>query len=380
MRASRVQKTSIIGFASCALVTALLLDCSSPGTVGSSTNGAGGGSQVVVLDQADARTNSDPGTSTPGASPTGDTNCGAAISDMTQEPADLLLVLDRSTSMSWDMTRDDKECPTSSTTCQQRWSTVIQTLDHVLANSSAKIRWGLKLFATPISGGNTDPNTENCTVGPGVEVEVGAGNAAKINDSIQGAVPMGYTPTLAALTLATQYLTGLADTYPRYILLATDGEPNCDGTSETASGAVQVNHVVSQIKSAVEADLKIYVVGMGPATSIRNLDKFAVAGGTDHYYPATSASELGAALLSIVGQVASCTYTLSDLPPDPNNVAVYLDKQIVPRDSAQGWILAQDQRSVLFTGIYCEGIKAEKYKQVQVYFGCPDTAPPTVIP
>jgi hypothetical protein len=62
------------------------------------------------------------------------------------------------------------------------------------------------------------------------------------------------------------------------------------------------------------------------------------------------------------------------------HIAVYLDKQIVPRDGSNGWILAQDQRSVLFSGSYCEGIKAEKYKLVQVYFGCPNTEPPTVIP
>jgi hypothetical protein len=179
---------------------------------------------------------------------------------------------------------------------------------------------------------------------------------------------------------ATQYLTGLADPHQRYILLATDGEPNCDGASETVSAAVQVNHVISEIKAAVETGIKVFVIGLGPASSIRNLDKFAVAGSTDHYYPATSAAELGAALASIVGQVTSCTYALAATPPDPNNLAVYLDKQIVPRDGSNGWSLAQDQRSVLFSGSYCEGIKAEKYKQVQVYFGCPNTEPPTVIP
>jgi hypothetical protein len=35
---------------------------------------------------------------------------------------------------------------------------------------------------------------------------------------------------------------------------------------------------------------------------------------------------------------------------------------------------------VLFVGSTCDGIKAERYRQVQVYFGCPGTTPPSVIP
>jgi hypothetical protein len=296
---------------------------------------------------------------------------------MSQLPADLLLVLDRSESMSWDMSRDDV-CEANDPTCQQRWSTTTRTLDEVVATSSSKIRWGLKLFATPVP---PDAGAaENCTVAPGVEVSVGDGTATQIRDAIRATEPLGYTPTLLALQHAVAYLQGLAAPNPRYILLATDGEPNCDGASETTSGAVQANHVIDAVEAAAAAGIRVYVIGMGPGTNLRNLDKFAVAGQTEHYYPATSAAELGAALSTIVGQVSSCTFSLSSPPPDPNNLAVYLDKQIVPRDAANGWMLATDQRSVLFVGSYCDGIKAESYQQVQVYFGCPGAAPPSVIP
>jgi hypothetical protein len=381
MREHTVGMGSVMGFAACPLITILFLGCSSPGSVGGSGNGAGGGGGqgIIVLGNMDA-TISGVGGSTTNPTPTDDANCGAAISEMRQQPADLLLVLDRSTSMTWDLTRDSEECPATSTTCQQRWATLTRTLDEVITSSSAQIRWGLKFFATPTPSGGPDGDAENCNVTPGVEIEVGAGSASTIRNSIQAAAPVGYTPTLPAIKYATQYLSGLANPYQRYILLATDGEPNCDGGSPTTSAAVQVNHVVSEIKAAVAAGIKVYVIGMGPATNLRNLDKFAVAGDTDHYYPATSAAELSAALFSIVGQVASCTYALATPPPDPNNLAVYLDKQIVPRDASNGWVLGPDQRSILFTGSYCEGIKAQEYKLVQVYFGCPNTEPPAVIP
>jgi hypothetical protein len=340
------------------------------------TNGGGGSAGVVIL--PDASVAGAGGAAGGGTGvPTLDANCGAVISDMTQQPADLLLVLDRSTSMTWDLGRDD-ECAATDPSCQQRWATMTQTLDQVLAGSSAKIRWGLKLFASPVPA--DAGAAENCTVAPGVEVALGDGTATRIRDVMHATEPLGYTPTLLALRYAIPYLTSLADGLPRYVLLATDGEPNCDGASETTSGAVQANHVVDEITAGAAAGIKVYVIGMGPSTNIRNLDKFAVAGGTEHYYPATSAAELAAALSAIVGQVASCTFSFATPPPDPNNVAVYLDKQIVPRDGANGWTLGPDQRSVLFVGSYCDGIKAESYRQGQIYFGCPNLLPPTVIP
>jgi hypothetical protein len=380
MQASTIGTISTWRRASRALSLIPLLGCGSPGSVGTSAKGSGGASGPVVILPADsgAAAGGMEGNSS-NTPPTDDANCGASVSDMSQQPADVLLVLDRSTSMSWDMARDNEECLPSATTCQQRWSTVTQTLDQILASSSLKIRWGLKLFATPLSAG-TAGSSENCAVSPGVEVEVGAETAPRIQNAILATGPLGYTPTLLGLQYATQYLNDLGSPYKRYILLATDGEPNCDGASETTSGAVQVNHVIAQIDTAVEAGITVYVIGVGPGTNLRNLDKFAVAGGTEHYYPATSATELNAALTSIVGQVSSCTYALTTPPPDLDNIAVYLDKQIVPRGDSNGWLLGQDSRSVVFVGSSCEGIKAEKYKQVQVYYGCPSTQPPTVIP
>jgi hypothetical protein len=361
----------------------LLFACGKEAPVGGSPNGSGGagGSKVVVLlDSGLPVVYGIDGGGTAGTqgTPTIDANCGAVISDMRQQPANLLLVLDRSTSMSWDISRDDRECAPTDTTCQQRWATVTQTLDQILGASPATIRWGLKLFATPVPADvGAD---ENCTVTPGVDVGVGDGTASVIRDTIRASEPLGYTPTLLGLQNGIQYLKELQDPYQRYILLATDGEPNCDGASATTSGAVQTNHVIDEISAAAAAGIKVYVVGLGPSTNLRNLDKFAVAGQTEHYYPATSAAELEAALSAIVGQVASCTFSLASPPPDPNNLGVYLDKHIVPRASTDGWILAADHLSVTFVGSYCDGIKAGSYRQVQVYFGCPNSELPTFIP
>ncbi len=357
----------------------LVLGCSSTNSVGTTDpNSAGGTQGAVLLPDASAPTGVGGNSGAPPSA--GDANCGISISHISQQPVDLLIVLDRSTSMTWDMSRDSRECDPNDPTCQQRWATVTRTLDQVITQSSSKILWGLKLFATPNATATTDDESTSCFVSPDMEVAIGPDNARIIRDLIQTTQPLGYTPTLPAIKYATSHLAARGGSNPRYILLATDGEPNCDGASATTSAATQVNHVVDEIEVALDAGIKVYVVGLGPSTNIRNLDKFAVAGGTGHYYPATSADELTSALLTIVGQIASCEYELASPPPDPGNLGVYLDKQIVPRDASNGWTLGPTQRSVLFSGTYCEGIKAEKYTQVQVYFGCPDSQPPSVIP
>ena len=106
----------------------------------------------------------------------------------------------------------------------------------------------------------------------------------------------------------------------------------------------------------------------------------ASRGGTSKFYPALSPQALTAALNTIVGAVASCVYTMSSTPPDPTNLGVYLDKQLILESATDGWTLSA-QDAVTFHGPTCERIKAGAYKSVQVLFGCPDKSElPAVIP
>ena len=51
------------------------------------------------------------------------------------------------------------------------------------------------------------------------------------------------------------------------------------------------------IAAAKAAGFPVYVIGIGPSTG--NLDKFAVAGGTTNYFPATSPQAMTDAFASI---------------------------------------------------------------------------------
>jgi hypothetical protein len=229
-------------------------------------------------------------------------------------------------------------------------------LNATLSNTT-DIRWGLKLYATP--GGST------CTVSNGVEVPIGSNSAPAIQAQIANVSPANNTPTAAAMTAATAYLQTVADSSNKVMLLATDGAPNCGGGSATNS---DLQGTVDAITAAKSAGFLVYVIGLGP--SVGNLDIFAQAGGTGTYYPAASPADLAGALASITHALTGCTYTLAAAPPDPNNIAVYLDKILVAQDAANGWSYGATTNSIVLNGSTCDKVTSGAASTVQVLFGC----------
>jgi hypothetical protein len=304
------------------------------------------------------------------------TSCGLKTASLTKQPADLLLVLDKSGSMtsSISSTTDCKTAfvdPDAGTpTCQPRWATMVSGLDAVLSGASGDVNWGLQLF-------NSDGT---CGVAATPEVTIGTGSAA-VQARIATVNPGGNTPTRAAVTAATTYLQGLTDTNGKYILLATDGEPNCLTTGGGrggggGAGTSDVPGTVAAITAAAAAGIKVYVIGVGPETG--NLDNFASAGGTDHYYPALSPQDLNAALATIVGTVASCTFSLGTAPRDPTNVAVQFngDSSLrAPQDTTHtnGWdYTSSSDTTIQLYGSWCDNVTNGTYTQATILEGCPN--------
>jgi von Willebrand factor type A domain len=303
-------------------------------------------------------------------------NCGNSASSMAQLPADLLLVLDRSGSMTNSIS-DDTPCDPASLTCAQRWTTMMAAMGSVLATSPTSINWGLKFFSTPglTSGAGSTP--VGCVVTSEMEVPIGPSSADAITSNMAVTSPNYNTPTRAAIEVAVAYLKTVQDGRPKYILLATDGQPNCPVTGDVAT-ATDLDPAMAAIAAAHAAGIAVYIIGVGPSAG--NLDAMALAGGTSKFYPALSPQALTSALNAIVGAVASCAYTMDSTPPDPTNLGVYLDKQLILESATDGWTLSPPN-AVTFHGPTCDRIKAGAYKSVQVLFGCPDKSElPTVIP
>jgi hypothetical protein len=301
------------------------------------------------------------------SSPSADANCGASMYGLQMLPPDVLIVLDRSTSMN-DGT-NNLSCA-GMAGCQSKWAQVTPAVNQVVSQTAGSVRWGLTYFPSGSGFG--------CTVDNNVSVPVADNAASAIMSSISGTSPNGLTPTAAAVNTASTYLAGVADPNPKYILLATDGQPNCasstDPISDDTTGAVKA------VTDAKSKGIGVFVVGISTSgtTADSTLNQLAKAGGypqsgTNAYYPVSSTADLVSALGAIAKKIASgCSFPLGKVPPAPDNIGIYADGTKIPRDPAHanGWDYNPGMTAVTIYGPTCDALMAGQVKTVQAFIGC----------
>jgi hypothetical protein len=284
------------------------------------------------------------GTGGAGGGPT----CGAQNFALTAAPPpNMLLVLDKSGSMGEIIPTDNNS----------KWSD-LRTAIATLVMQDQQIRFGLMTF----------PSDNGCG-GGAVSIGVGPGNGNAINAALAGISPGGSTPTAVSLQAAGAY-SGLHDTTRAdFVLLATDGLPNCNAGDGPTLAAV----------SALSGlGIKTFVIGLGADTQANPtlLNDMAVAGGTarmtnPHYFQANNLADLQAAIASISGSVVSCTYRLDRAPPDTNQLYVTFDNTIIMNDPQNGWTYDPSGPSLIFHGSSCDQLRSGRVMQVHVQYGCP---------
>jgi hypothetical protein len=280
------------------------------------------------------------------------------------DPPDLLIVLDRSGSMA-------SPIPNFPPDFTSKWDIMKNALNALSDSLEANIRFGLLEF----------PADDNCGVGAGaLRVPVDLNQAAEIHTYFSGRSPNGNTPSHLALQDALAYYSTIpVNPAGRYVLFATDGEPNCSGGDPDTSSAPET---VAAVQALAAAGIKTYVIGFGSLfIDDTNLNDCALAGqvprpgGPPHYYAANNAAELQAALDTISGGiiVPSCSYALASPPPDPDNVTVTANGVPVPRSTAHtnGWDYYPDAMTITFFGSYCDAIQSGATTSVSFTYGCP---------
>jgi hypothetical protein len=295
-----------------------------------------------------------------------DNRCGGESLDLTYVPPNLLLVVDRSCSMT--------KVLTSTTT--SKWQVAVDGINKVITSYGSDIRWGLTLFpdttpaactqqdfAFPLGDGN----------GPGIQTLLA--NALVTTDPFYPDGPCVTNIDTAVMQAETD--PGLADPSRRsYLMLVTDG---AQSSGCTAGGGDPGSEMA--VKKLLKSGVKTFVLGFGNAVDVAQLDALAIAGGaplpgTTKYFRADTAGELDQALQTIADAVVGCSYKVDPPPEDPSQVYVWFGgTEHVPRDPSQmtGWDYDAATQTVTLYGSYCDRVKAKMVKKVDVIFGCPSS-------
>ena len=268
----------------------------------------------------------------------------------------ILIVLDRSLSMK----PDDGSV--------NRWDPSVAAIKTITSNLQARVAFGLMTFSGDGGGGGRGGGG-NLSCGAGrVNVDIEENTAGAIAQALDRIQPAGATPTAVTMQAADDYLRNYQGgpddrPAPTYVLLVTDGAPNCtngippmgNASAVGSQEPAQVDTTVAVIEQMAGRGFKTYVLGYDTQTDAAlkaALDQMAQAGGTGA--SAHSAIEDEAGLVeefrSIIGMAAvGCTFSLKTPPSDPNFVRVELDGEKLELDYPEGFVLDADRTAITQT-------------------------------
>ena len=293
---------------------------------------------------------------------------------------DILLIMDMSGSMT-----------EGSPSKYKQTSDAIAAVITQLEQKKAPIYWGLEFF----------PADGDCGVKP-PQVPVAAGKAMTVVNTIKNTAPRGNTPMTAAIDTGAAYFSGLKDNRSHFILLATDGEPNCENggglpkicmsDKDCAKGetcqilpffgglcvpAGGVGPTSMAVAAARAKGIKTYVVGISLGGVSATLNALADAGGTARqgntkYYPVTDQLSLEAALRNITSQIISCTFKLSSLPQQNQDTVVEVNGVQVKQDKnhMEGWDIDVMAKTLTLYGKACATLQ-QNPGGVTIGYTCP---------
>ncbi|MBW2526716.1 MAG: VWA domain-containing protein [Deltaproteobacteria bacterium] len=299
-------------------------------------------------------------------------------------PAEVYLLIDRSVSMN----------EPGATAGMTKWEELNAAVDAALAQYHETIHFGLLMY----------PTGDECET-PGPQVRPGPGNRLAIQAALSTAVPSGGTPTAAALTNAAASLGdfGSPDS-PQFIVLATDGGPNCNyflnalpsctctyansehcctnypGVCVYGSTCLDDDATVGVISGLNGAGIDTFVIGLAGTDEYTSLlDTMAQAGGqpqqggSTDYYAVTDQASLLAALQIIAVSVISCQIELGQAPDVPDAVKIYIDGVEVPRDASKqnGWDYTDGTHTTIeLYGTACDRLQDGEQHEVTATFEC----------
>jgi hypothetical protein len=307
--------------------------------------------------------------------------CGKHTLRGDKATADILIVLDRSGSMA----------PGGNETRTDRWTGSRDAVVAVTSEFGDSINFGLMTFPANNGGGGGGRNDQldvatSCGAGTiNVDIEPNAGD--DIRNALQPMRAAGFTPTAATLDAAlaiigTPASADQGSTSGKYIVLVTDGDPNCSadfrgvgGGGGGGGGTAPVDpraraETIAAIEKLTKEGVQTFVVGFqtGQSSFADQLDKMATAGGTGDtkHHSVESGADLSQVFTELAGRAQSCSFELS-ATVDPSFVLVTVGKKGRKyNNQPDGWVLGKDKKSVTLTGTACTDAQHGQIFQVEV--------------
>jgi hypothetical protein len=247
-------------------------------------------------------------------------------------------------------------------------------MDTVVMATQTTVNWGLVFFGSDnMCGVRTTPDvpiTPTTSYTP-------------ISQAYAGTMPSSYTPTEAAINAAAAYMHTVNDPNPKYLLLATDGLPNCTPGGRNVTGDDSAG-TVTAVTNAKTGGIPTFVVGIGNTMGVATLNMLATAGGEPQvnspdgnaFYEVNSTAELETALTKIVGMVASCNIPLTGVSGTLDKVAVSAkdangNTVQIDQDPANGWSYASTaMTAIILNGTACTNLQSGAYSNFQFIYTC----------
>lgn len=329
--------------------------------------------------------------------------CGSQSIPAINDPPNIAFIIDHSGSMGAELAGSGLS----------KYENARIALSRVLKAVGHRVNYGATIFPG-LSGDECAAGDELMKVGPGDPPSYAReGKTGPRLKDLLGRLSIadvaGNTPTAPTLTKALENLSELEGT--TYVVLITDGAPNCDAELMCEPSAcipniegavamgldcstgvnccapstrdplanlacVDADATVAAVQALHDAGIETFVVGMpGSEPYERLLNEMAEAGGTartgdTEYYPVTDTTALEESLIGIAASVAiSCDVPLDYEPPDPDFVNVYFDGVLVEYDPEAGWEWTADGQ-VAIRGAACDQLMAGDVLEVQILAGC----------
>lgn len=288
-------------------------------------------------------------------------------------PPTILILLDQSGSM--------KEGEGGTT----RWAAATSSVSDAVKSLDGVANFGLIGFPTHVISSDQDASqTCNAHLKSAPAPNNGDALAATINLTTP---TIGHTPVRAALNLAKVELAKpeYADT-ARYVVLVTDGLPNCKNIAPThlgTSGFANYEDPSDAVTALKNDGVTTFVVGYSIAglsqwsegvehVAVTYANNMAAAGGTGMHHAVSTGAQLEAVLNDITAQVAPCSFELDEAPRGgPSYVRVSIDGVDYALGDANGWDLEGDKTVALREdGAACGVLRDGGEHSIQIQVEC----------